>query len=305
MKLSLTVCTRNRADKLTACLDSMAAARARAGLSEAEIVVVDNGSTDGTSDLTRAWAARTGESVNLVFEPRAGLSRARNAALAAVTGEIIAFTDDDCRLDENYVVDLLRHDAGDEAPVLRGGRRELGDPEDLPISIYTYGSRRVWSRASAEMKRLGLDGFIAGANMAARRTLFESVGPFDIRLGAGTNLPGGEDTDYYYRTYQRGFTLEYVPDMAIYHHHGRRDRETARRLYECYWRGRGALFVKHLFAGADYRRPFLHDAKSALIETFSGRRDSLPVTGHSSGEKVLWELRGALEYVAVASAPSS
>jgi len=69
-----------------------------------------------------------------------------NVALRAAQGEILAFTDDDCRLSKDYVNDLLRHDAGDAEPVLRGGRIELGDPTDLPLTIRTTPDRIRWNR---------------------------------------------------------------------------------------------------------------------------------------------------------------
>src|ERR1700741_1293949 len=70
--------------------------------------------------------------LQLLSEPRAGKARALNRALRAARGELLAFTDDDCRLHPQHVNDLLRYDANDTNLVLRGGRTELGDPTDLP-----------------------------------------------------------------------------------------------------------------------------------------------------------------------------
>src|SRR5271155_3461141 len=137
MKLSVIVATRNRAHAIAGCLASVAEAVANAAPLDAELIVVDNGSQDRTAAVVEQWASGSSFPVRLLSEPKAGLSRAHNLALRAAEGEILAFTDDDCRLRKDYVSDLLRHDAGDTELVLRGGRIELGDPTDLPLTIKT------------------------------------------------------------------------------------------------------------------------------------------------------------------------
>ena len=146
MKLSVIVGTRNRAHAIAGCLASIVAAFAAASPLDAEIVVVDNGSQDQTSAVIEQWARGSSYPVRLLSEPKPGLARAQNVALRAAQGEILAFTDDDCRLSKDYVNDLLRHDAGDAEPVLRGGRIELGDPTDLPLTIRTTPDRIRWNR---------------------------------------------------------------------------------------------------------------------------------------------------------------
>jgi glycosyltransferase involved in cell wall biosynthesis len=84
-------------------------------------VVVDNGSTDATAQVIVAWMRAHEVTVQALHEPCRGKSRALNRALRAARGALLAFTDDDCRLDENHVGDLLRHDAGDTGLVLRAG----------------------------------------------------------------------------------------------------------------------------------------------------------------------------------------
>lgn len=180
MKLSVIVATRNRAPHLRPSLDSIAAAFAKAALlDDAEIVIVDNGSTDTTGSTVKAWADAASVPVRLLFEPKPGLSRAHNRALLAAQGELLAFTDDDCRLSKDYVNDLLRHDAADTALVLRGGRIELGDPFDLPLTIKTTPDRIRWHRRMNSARHQPISGQINGCNMTMRRALVEKLGPFD------------------------------------------------------------------------------------------------------------------------------
>lgn len=81
--ISLMICTRNRRDSLSATLDSVAAA---AGGQRLELIIVDNGSTDDSAATIRHWAADRPFTVRLLSEPRPGLARARNVALAAARG---------------------------------------------------------------------------------------------------------------------------------------------------------------------------------------------------------------------------
>lgn len=121
MKLSVIVATRNRAQAVVPCLNSITVAFARAAPLDAEIVIVDNGSTDETGEVVAGWASASGARVKFLVEPRSGKGRALNRAQRAAEGELLAHIDDDCRMHPEHVNDLLRHDATDTGLVLRGG----------------------------------------------------------------------------------------------------------------------------------------------------------------------------------------
>ena len=105
----------------------------------------------------------------VVHEPCVGLALARNCALRAAAGEILAFTDDDCRIDLHYVQNLLRHFNEDSGPVLRGGRVELGDPTDLPITIITEQTLRRWNCTIHSARYENIGNCLSGCNMAMSR----------------------------------------------------------------------------------------------------------------------------------------
>ena len=296
MRLSVIVATRNRAHAIRACLDSIAAAFAKAAPLDAEIVVVDNGSRDDTSARVTQWAAAGALPVQLVAEPEAGLSRAHNAALRTAQGELLAFTDDDCRLHPDYVSDLLRHAASDAEPVLRGGRIELGDPSDLPLTIKTTPARIRWSRAMNSARHQPIAGEINGCNMTMPRRIVEALGPFDPAFGPGSVIGSGGDTDYFFRAYLAGFTLEYVPDMAVSHWHGRKTAAVGRALLRGYMIANGALAAKYLFADPNLARPFYWDVKNAVRELLCGSNTFLPEIGFSHRDKVACAMRGAVRY---------
>ena len=149
MKVSVIVCTRNRVHAITACLDSIAVALSHVSPVTAEIVVVDNGSSDDTFAVVQKWAASCAFPVRVVVEPKTGVSAARNCAMRIAQGDLLVFTDDDCRLSDTYVKELLRYDAGDASLVLRGGRVELGDPTDLSLTTNTGPTVRRWQRENS------------------------------------------------------------------------------------------------------------------------------------------------------------
>lgn len=293
MKLSIIVCTYNRSYAITKCLDSIAESLRAAASVEAEIVVVDNASTDDTSAVVRKWAETCDFPVQALYEPRKGVSAARNCAIRAAQGDLLAFTDDDCRLSRNYIIEALRHDAADKGPVLRGGRVELGDPADLPITIQTYDKVRYWYRPESLKKYVHLGGgMIVGCNLAMRRALIDRIGLFDERFGPGTSIPAGEDTDYIYRAYLANIRIEYVPDMTIFHFHGRKTAAQAEALLRNYVLGAGALYAKYLFRHPNLRGKFYKDSGAKKVAA-----GAAPISADISRKtKLFYAGLGAMRY---------
>ena len=177
MNLSVIFATRNRTHAITGCLDSIAIAFAKAAPLDAEIVFVDNGSTDNTSAIVRQWAKQCAFPVRLLFQPRKGQTFARNTGIGAARGELLLWTDDDCRMDRDYVTTALRYDTGDgKELVLRGGRVELGDADDLPVSIKTGTVARRYHKNTSPAPHGNPAGALIGANMMMRRALVDRLG---------------------------------------------------------------------------------------------------------------------------------
>lgn len=265
-RVSFIVCTRDRLAVLQACIDSIRAACRAHPAFAAELVVVDNGSRDGTADYLSATAATSDVALTAISEPRLGLAAARNAGLARARGRVLVFVDDDCRLDRNYLADLERHYASGEKWLIRGGRVEIGDARDLPFTIKRCDKREGLTHA------VHPGGFVLGCNMTMHREVAARIGPFDERFGAGGALRSAEDTDYLVRAMLAGMAVEYVPDMTIFHHHGRRDRAAIDRLHRDYHFGNGALCLKHFRRAPWLLRHFYWAARAALRELVGGPR---------------------------------
>lgn len=278
MLVSIIICTRNRSKILSACLDAIASAiRSVPDGNDCEIVLVNNGSTDDTSRVLDGWSHANPDIVlSVMFEEERGLSKARNVGLAAAKGDLLIWTDDDCSMDEQYIVKALYYDSKDVVPVIRGGRIELGDKSDLPLTIKTSDVIERWSNAKRSARTKPLCGAISGANIVVRRSVVDLLGPCDARLGAGAKISGSEDTDYLCRAYTRGVIIEYVPDLIVSHFHGRKTAEQARKLLINYNIGAGAVYIKHMLNDFDLFRPFIWNIKNALSEIKQSRNLYLP-----------------------------
>lgn len=250
--ISLLICTRNRRDSLAATLASVETAMA-ATQESAELILVDNGSTDATRALLTRWAAEQRFPVRLLDAPRPGLAHARNVALAAARGAIVAMTDDDCTLHRDYFAALARAFAAHSGPVVIGGRILLGNPADVAVTVKLEDH-------PMEAPPTGFPGgFVMGANLAFSAEVLRLVGPFDERFGAGAPFRAAEDTDFLFRALGRGIAVRYDPRFVVDHHHGRRHGAEIVALLAGYGYGDGALYAKYLFRDHRIWRALLRD----------------------------------------------
>jgi glycosyltransferase involved in cell wall biosynthesis len=297
MKLSVIICTRNRSHAVVGCLESVVKAIDNTMPIEAEIVVVDNGSTDDTSATVTNFSETCAVPIKLVSEPRKGLALARNTGVKASKGDLLIFTDDDCRVAEDYFVAALRHNESDTELVLRSGRVEQGDPSDLRMTLKTENTLQRWNKQT-HPKAIGmLNAAFTGANMMMRRALFDTLGGFDIRLGAGTPFHSAEDIDYAYRAHFKGMLIEYAPDMKVYHFHGRKTISSGEKLLFRYSTGLGALYAKHLLNDIRWLRPIYWHVRNALLDPLGGEAIS-PDFKFSHLDKLHGLLRGLFGFYA-------
>jgi len=206
------------------------------------LIVVDNGSVDATRAVIERRSRRGDLPIRYVSEPRRGLSRARNAGIAAASQPVLAFTDDDCLVTSDWLSAIENEFADPRLSVL-GGRVTLDDPADRAIAI------RPFSEPADVVDVDGIGRYLIGCNMAVRRAVFAAVGSFDVRLGAGTGARSAEDWDFCYRALKRGLTLRYSPSPHVRHAHGRRTAAAATEAANGYLVGRGAFYFKHVVRG--------------------------------------------------------
>jgi len=181
---------------------------------DVEVIVVDNGTprsrrrdVDGEFDFVRQ-----------ISESTQGSYAARNAGVEAAAGEILAFTDADCRPDRDWLTNGI--DALDGAPRvgLVGGALEIVTEDDGAGSVEGPSAAEVWevSRGFPQKHYIEDLKFAATANMLTRRSVFEDVGLFDEDLLSGGDREWGE------RVAEAGYELVYDAE-ALVRHPARRD----------------------------------------------------------------------------------
>lgn len=286
--VSILICTRNRGVKLRDTLDSITRAADVARL-PIEAIVVDNGSTDDTSQVVRTWAAHQTFPAKLIYEGQPGLSRARNAGLPKAQAPIIAMSDDDCVLHPDYFLRLQASFGAESGPAIVGGRIELGDALDLPITIKTDLS------GSTLTPKTYPGGFVMGANLAFTADVPALVGKFDERFGAGAKFVAAEDTDFLLRADRKGIPIRYDPSFVVDHFHGRRLEAEAQSLARGYNFGDGALYAKHLMKDARIMMWMQWDLKRAIRDIYRPKAPNLGI--RRFGQFTLGHrLRGFLSY---------
>jgi glycosyltransferase involved in cell wall biosynthesis len=162
-----------------------------------EIIVADDGSTDGTA----AAAAAYGDQLRYLWQPNKGPAAARNLGLGCAKGEFVAFLDqDDLWHPDKLTRQLARFQARPELDAAVAHVRLFWD-EALRLEEEKLRGHRLTS---------DLPGYITGT-LLARRALFETVGPFDGELRYGDAL------GWFLRAAEHGATVELLPDVLLYH----------------------------------------------------------------------------------------
>jgi peptidoglycan/xylan/chitin deacetylase (PgdA/CDA1 family)/GT2 family glycosyltransferase len=232
------ICTRDRADRLPACLDAVLALE----YPRYEVIVVDNAPrTDAVARLVRQRAGQAPVPVARVVESTPGLSWARNAGLTAAAGTIVAFLDDDERPDQHWLAELVRG-FGAADGVAGASGLVLPAALDTPAQAWfeEFGGHSkgrgftpaVFDSASHARQHplYPLPPFGVGASMAFDRQALRGIGGFDVALGAGTPTRAGEDTAAIADLMLSGAAFVYWPGSVMWHEHRRDFRELSRQL---------------------------------------------------------------------------
>ncbi|MBL9135974.1 MAG: glycosyltransferase [Verrucomicrobiales bacterium] len=225
-RVSVVVAAYNAAATLPECLDALL----QLNHPDYEIIVIDDGSIDDTPRITAKYSTvRT-----LRLKVNEGLSRARNLGIRAATGEIIAFTDADCRVDPDWLRFLVSGLL--DSPIAGIGGPNFLPPEDPPLAAV------VMTAPGGPVQVLLDDRFaehIPGCNMAFWKWALEAVGGFDPVFRTA-----GDDVDLCWRLQRRGWKLGFTGAGFVWHH-----RRSSIRAYLTQQAGYGEaealLLTKH------------------------------------------------------------
>jgi glycosyltransferase involved in cell wall biosynthesis len=199
-RVSVVVPSYNGDRTLKACLDSLQ----KLNYPDYEIILVDDGSTDTTGQIALA-----NQKVRYFrHQQNLGLSVARNTGIAAATGEIIAFTDSDCRADEDWLYYLVSSLLSNDFVAVGGPN--LLPPEDsltaAAVMVSPGGPAHVMlSDRQAE--------HIPGCNMAIYKWVLAALGGFDPIFRRA-----GDDVDICWRLQQAGHKIGFIPAGFVWHY---------------------------------------------------------------------------------------
>lgn len=230
VEITIVICTHNRVELLRHVLDSLCIA-VRPSL-KVNILIVANACSDGTVEFLSVFVEEikslTGYSLRWVEVPRPGKVFALNHAIGLLKpGMIVAFVDDDHRVDANYLVSIEKAIIGHPEITMFCGRilpdwdgcepawaHEEGEFAIYPLPVPRYDQGPQEKEITLEKGPLA-----GGGNLVIRSEVFERVGFFSEELGPkGHDLGGGEDSEFVTRALQAGEVLRYVPDILQYHY---------------------------------------------------------------------------------------
>ncbi len=264
---TVAIVTRDRADRLGGAIRS-AAEQYRTG-GAVEVLVVDNGSRDGTPAVI-ARAAEQYPNVRGVVERRGGLSSGRNRALSDARGRVVVFLDDDARMAPWYLA-RLEIVWREEAPSVAGGpiRIEYVDPE--PADWHPARARfRGEYTCGTERLRLRFSRYPEGCNVAYDRQSAILAGGFDEDLGVGPRGPwAGEEMELTARIDAAGGRVVYDPSLRVTHlqQHAGRTRRWVLRM--AWYRGRSQFWTWLAWYGGRLRtRTFVREVAGATWTGF-------------------------------------
>jgi glycosyltransferase involved in cell wall biosynthesis len=231
-----------------------------------ELVVVGQGSDAGVRAVgEKAMAAD--KRIRYIHIDGRGVSLARNVAVQAAVGDIVAITDDDCEAREDWlatIVDCFREEpdvevVGGAMVAPRSISRWLTNCPELVPAEALYDPVASGHRPPAGFS------WVTG-NVAFRRGVLERAGPFDESFGPGAYFRVATDTDYLARLDRAGVRMRSTPRSEVIHTHGCRRgfRQLLRRSIDYSW-GHGALAGKWTLVGDRRGREWLGQKRRDAI----------------------------------------
>lgn len=253
-RLSVILCTYNRCNLVLSALASLR--RQTLAYDQFEVLVIDNGSTDGTLGAVRAYVnagnlpGRRPEDtwwVQCLSEPQNGLAYARHTGLTAATGEIAVFLDDDALADPYFLERLLKAYRETGADAI-GGRVELRWEAARPYWLGDDMLDLLGHFAPAPTRIPLPEGtYFSSSSFSVKIEALRSIGYFSPFLSKRLHIPACMEVhDMCDRLYKAGYTLWYEPDALVSH------RAHAARLHKAYfvgrayWQGRSEMLTEYV-----------------------------------------------------------
>jgi glycosyltransferase involved in cell wall biosynthesis len=228
--ISVIVCTRDRPQMLRRCLESLQ----RLQYQNFEVLIVDNASREGETERLVAQTP-----FRYLREDRPGLDYARNCGLQAAAHSLLAYTDDDTKVDTGWLDWIAQGFCDAEVACVTGLICPLELERPAQILFEQNGGMGKGFRAKRlDPANLPVRFMLAtnisgvGANMAFRRDALVELGGFDVHLDVGTPSHGGGDLDIFHRILAAGKVIRYEPNALVWHQHRRSMPALHKQFYD-------------------------------------------------------------------------
>ncbi len=236
MALSVVICAHNEQDWITATLESLTRQTRRAD----EIIVVDNASSDATSQVIQQFIDRhPGDNIKLVHEPKKGLWRARDTGWRTATSDIIASSDADITFPPDWLARIEQQFADPQINAITGTWRYT---DALPVVN--------WTSAWAEENRIKTGQWqLFGANSGIRRKILAEIDGY-----ADKPAEAFEDQYITQKLEAAGYRVEYVREIQVQHTFRRFNAQGLRgylNYFATEWDGE-AIYPDHLSDDSPY-----------------------------------------------------
>lgn len=233
LRFSLILATIGREAEVRQFLGSLASQTYR----NFELIVVDQNEDDRVRKLVDLFS---NQFPIIYLNSTPGLSHARNCGLERVTGDIVAFPDDDCWYEDDLLDTVVKLFDEDSVDIWSGQSCDASG----------HHSQRRWPARRQLANKINVWGLAISYTVFMRSACARNVGAFDERLGVGarTIWQSGEETDYLIRAMVRGFRLKYDPCIKVFHPQKTLvfDDKTIDRA-KAYGAGLGRVLKKHRY----------------------------------------------------------
>jgi cellulose synthase/poly-beta-1,6-N-acetylglucosamine synthase-like glycosyltransferase len=201
--VSIIIPMRNEKKNAVRCLDSLR----NQNFTNIEIIVVDDGSTDNTVKLSLQYADK------VIPAERKGISSAKNIGIKNSKGDYIVFTDADCVVSKDWLVELLKGFNEEGIVSVGGPNLNISTRNILSESIdgIFYFLSKLGFRYGACSENSGFVEHNPGCNVIYKKSIFQKVGLFN------ENLITAEDEEMDYRIIKNGYKIYYMPGAKVQH----------------------------------------------------------------------------------------
>lgn len=266
---SLIIPTYNRPERLRTCLGSLM--QLNYPRDRFEVIIVDDGSDQPLDSLVNE--SQNALNLTLIRQANGGPAQARNTGATAAKGEYLAFTDDDCTLDPNWL-SAIENGFSKTPNALLGGKTVNA----LPNNLYSTASQLLIDYLYQYYNQNPTQAqFFASNNFALKRDLFAQIGQFDVSFP----LAAGEDREFCDRWQHHGYCLCYIPEAIIYHSH---QLSLSRFWRQHFNYGRGAFHFHQIRTKRGLERikvepsSFYFDLLAYPFSDFQQRRRKIPLS---------------------------